>query len=306
MRQRVAALLGPTAVGKSRIAVDVAEALGAEIVSVDSMQIYKGMEIGTDQPTADLRARVTHHLIGEKDPGEELTVAEFQQRGRKAIETIVARSRLPLLVGGSGLYFRALVDDLEFPPRAEDVRARLEDELESAGPQLLYERLQSVDPDAAARIEPQNARRIARALEVIELTGRPFSEGYQWDRYESRYELAVAGLKRDRSDLYSRIESRVEDMVDAGLVEEAIALERLGPSRTARQALGYRQIYERSGAERHKTQETVRDIVTATKKFAKRQEAWFRADPRIRWFDASDPDVNASLVAFYRQTLEVA
>lgn len=305
MAPRVAALVGSTAVGKSRVAIEVAEALSAEIVSVDSMQIYAGMTIGTDQPPQDWRQRVPHHLIAEKDPSEELTVAEFQARGRAAIDDITERGRVPLLVGGSGLYFRALVEDLDFPPRAEDVRARLEDELEELGAAGLHERLSELDPAAATRIEPGNARRIVRALEVIELTGKPFSEGYDFDRYDSIYRLAVAGLNRSRADIYARIERRVDEMLDAGLLDEAAALRASGPSRTARQALGYRQIYEATESGALSDKELRAAIVAATKKFAKRQEAWFRADPRVRWFDAADPDLTAQLIAFYRNTLEV-
>jgi tRNA dimethylallyltransferase len=281
---RVAALVGPTAVGKTELSVALADRLDAEIVSIDSMQIYEGMDIGTAKASSDQRERVPHHLLDIRLPGYEITVAEFQTLARAAIERIHSRFRTPLLVGGSGLYFRAVVDNLEIPARSQEVRDELEARVDEEGAEALHARLAELDPKAAARIEPGNARRTIRALEVIELTGRPFSDNDSWDRYESIYDLKVAGLTRDRADLYARIEQRVDRMLEAGLVEEVRRLEpHMG--RTARQALGYRQVLESAP-------ETLRDdIVRATKRFARRQESWFRSDPRIRWFDAGDPDL---------------
>lgn len=283
---RVAAIVGPTAAGKSAISIEVAERLGAEIVSVDSMQIYRGMDIGTDKADAAMRARIPHHLLDLKDPSEELTVAEYQGLGRGAIEEIAARWRLPLLVGGSGLYFRAIVDDLRFPPRDASVRAELEDEGERLGAAALHERLAAADPAAAEKIEPGNTRRTVRALEVIALTGQPFSATDGWSSYEALYDLTVAGVTRARSELYERIAGRVDRMLRSGLVEEVERLRSAGLSRSASQALGYRQVLDAAGAPAPE----IRDgIVAATKRFARRQEAWFKADPRITWFDASEP-----------------
>jgi tRNA dimethylallyltransferase len=293
---KVAAIVGPTAVGKTAVSLEVAEALGAEIVSVDSMQIYRGMDVGTAKPSRDELERVPHHLVDLREPDHELTVAEFQEVGRAAIEEIERRGALPLLVGGSGLYFRALVDDLEFPPRSDAVRRTLEAEAEELGAEVLYERLRDADPVAAARIEPGNVRRIVRALEVIELTGAPFSDNVTWDRYESRYELAVAGLERDRAGLHRRIDDRVAAMLGAGLPEEVERLRRLGPGRTAAQALGYRQILE-GAADPHDA------IARATRRYARRQLSWFKADPRVQWFDAAAPDLAAGLAAFFRSAL---
>ena len=293
---KVAALVGPTAVGKTEASLAVAERLGAEIVSVDSMQIYRGMDVGTAKPARAEMNRVPHHLIDLRDPDHELTVAEYQELGRAAIEDIAGRGRLPLLVGGSGLYFRALVDDLEFPPRSEDVRRALELEAEELGAGALYARLQDVDPVAAARIEPGNVRRIVRALEVIEITGTRFSDNVTWERYESRYELAVAGLERDRNDLNRRIDERVGAMLDAGLVEEAEAIRRTGAGRTASQALGYRQIFDEA--------RDARDAISkATRRFARRQLSWFKVDPRVVWFDAAAPGLEDRLVAFFEDAL---
>ena len=279
MSERVAALVGPTAVGKTQVSLELAERLNAEIVSVDSMQVYIGMDVGTAKASVEDQARVRHHLLDVRPPSHDLTVSEFQTLARDAISDIHGRGKLPLLVGGSGLYFRAVVDELEFPARSPEVRERLESEAESLGAEDLYARLVDLDPKAAGRIEPDNVRRTIRALEVIELTGRPFSENDAWDRFESIYDLRVAGLTLERADLYARIERRVDRMLASGLVEETKRLE-LG--RTAQQALGYRQVLESDPA-------TLRDdIVRATKRFARRQGSWFRSDPRIKWFEAGD------------------
>lgn len=293
---KVAAIVGPTAVGKTAVSLEVAEALGAEIVSVDSIQIYRGMDVGTAKPSRAQMERVPHHLIDLRDPDHELTVAEFQELGREAIQDVAGRGRLPLLVGGSGLYFRALVDELEFPPRSDAVRRGLETEAEELGAAALYERLRQSDPVAAARIEAGNVRRVVRALEVIELTGVRFSDNVTWDRYESRYDLAVAGLERDRGDLHRRIDDRVAAMLGGGLPEEAERLRVAGAGRTAAQALGYRQILA-GEPDPHDA------ICKATRRFARRQLSWFKADPRVRWFDAAAPDLGPRLVAFFRSAL---
>ena len=292
----VAALVGPTAVGKSAVAVEVALALGAEIVSVDSMQVYRGMDIGTDKPGPELTQRVRHHLLDVFDPSEEVTVEDFQRLARAAIADIVARRRVPLLVGGSGLYFRAVVDDLRFPPRSPKLRAELEGLVEEQGARALWQRLAALDPEAAARIEPGNARRTVRALEVIELTGRPFSGNRTWDDYTSIYDLRAAGLYRSRGELYERITRRAEEMVGQGLIAEAERLAAAGPARALAQALGYRQVLELQGAP---PEEVAAAVARATKRFARRQLSWFRADPRIVWFDAAREDLVAALVSFF-------
>lgn len=300
----VAAIVGPTAAGKSDVAVEVAERLNAEIVSVDSMQIYRGLDAGTAKPGPHLTARVRHHLIDELDPVHPLTVAEYQRLGRAAIDEIAGADRLPLLVGGSGLYFRAIVDELVFPPHSPEVRARLEDEAERVGAGVLHERLVALDPDAAASIAPSNARRTVRALEVIEVTGQPFSASAKaWHTYESRYRLAVAGLTRERPVLFKRITERVDRMLDAGLIEEARGLSEQGLSRSARQALGYRQVLD---APEGATREQIHaEIARATKRFARRQESWFRADPRVEWFDGDSPSITDGVAAYLAAALYI-
>ncbi|MGH2788810.1 MAG: tRNA (adenosine(37)-N6)-dimethylallyltransferase MiaA [Actinomycetota bacterium] len=297
-KDRVAALVGPTAVGKTAVAAAVARALDAEIVSIDSMQVYRGMDIGTAKPPRALLDDVTHHLVDVFPPERAVSVAEFQGLARAAIREVTARGRLPLLVGGSGLYFRAVVDDLSFPPHAPDIRSSLEAEADNVGAEALHARLTQLDPEAASKIEPGNARRTIRALEVITTTGRRFSENATaWERYESIYELAVAGLRRPRAELYERVADRVDAMLAAGLVVEVMRLrESLGPS--ARQALGYKQVLEMHGAPLPEIRD---EIVKATKRFARRQESWFAADPRIEWFEAAAPVVSHELIAYYSQ-----
>lgn len=286
---RVAAIVGPTAAGKTALSLELAERTGAEIVSLDSMQAYRGMDIGTAKPGPEELGRVPHHMIDVSDPATEVTVAEFRNLARSSIDDIASRRRLPLLVGGSGLYFRAVVDDLRFPPRSADLRRRLETEADDLGAGALHDRLAGVDPVAASRIEPGNIRRTIRALEAIELTGALFSEfDSSWESYQSLYDLRVVGLRRDRPELYRRISERAEEMLAAGLRAEAEALATRGLSQTARQALGYRQVLEMPGAPED---EVLAAIVRATKRFARRQEAWFRADPRVLWLDASGPEL---------------
>ena len=296
----VAALVGPTAIGKSEVGAAVAERLHAEIVSVDSMQVYRGLDAGTAKPPPRLRAAVPHHLIDIVEPSHELSVAEFQSRVRAAIADISERGKLPLLVGGSGLYFRAAVDDLSFPPRSDEVRRALEAEAVTVGNSAMHQRLAALDPAAAARIESSNRRRVVRALEVIELTGRPFSGSYSWDGYSSVYRLVVAGLELDRARLRELIAARVERMLARGLVAEARELASSNLSLTARQALGYRQVLEEPDA----APDELRDrIVAATARFARRQMTWFKADPRVDWFDASCEDLVATLIGHFRLRL---
>lgn len=297
----VAAVVGATAVGKTEAAVELAGDLGAEIVSCDSMQAYRGMDIGTAKPAPEQLRRVPHHLLDVVEPAHDMTVSEYQGLARAAIADINERGRLPLLVGGSGLYFRAVVDGLVFPPSSPGIRRRLEAEAARAGSAASHARLAALDPEAAERIEPGNLRRVVRALEVIEITGRPFSHGYSWDRREGPFALCVAGLTRNRAELYERIEVRVDAMLRAGLVAEARALEAAGMGRTARQALGYRQILEAAPAI---PEVEIRDaIVRATKKYARRQDSWFRADGRIRWFEAGAEGLHDRLLAWFRSEL---
>jgi len=275
-------LVGPTSSGKSDVAPGLAERLDAEIVSVDSMLVYRGMDVGTAKPTRAQRARVPHHLIDLADPSERFTVARYQGFAHRALEGIAR----PLLVGGSGLYFRAIVDDLSFPPEDRVVRASLEAEADDLGADELYRRLAETDPVAAARIEPGNVRRVIRALEVTAISGAPFSSfAASWDRYEED-RVRVAGIRIDRDVLARRIGDRVLAMLRAGWLDEVrLLLERgYGAWLTATQAIGYAELAEHLDG-RLSLDEAAERTVKRTRELARRQMGWFRRDPRIRWFD---------------------
>jgi tRNA dimethylallyltransferase len=279
----VLALVGPTAAGKTALACELAPRLGAEVVSADAMLVYRGMDIGTAKPTPAERARVPHHLVDLVDPAEEFSVARFQPLARAAIADLLDRGKVPLLVGGSGLYFHAVVDDFTFPPTDPAVRAGLETEAAAGGLPLLYERLARADPAAAARIQPANLRRIVRALEVLELTGRPFSS-YRaaMDDPVARYRLTVLGLDPGPELLRDAAAERVAAMAAAGLVDEVRRLAGRPLSRTARQALGYKELLD--AFERGTPVEAAFEAVVArTRAYARRQLAWFRRDRRVRW-----------------------
>ena len=283
------AIVGPTASGKTEAAVTVAERLGAEIVSVDSTTVYRGMDVGTAKPSTGLRARIPHHLIDAAEPSENLTVARYQELVRDAVGAIRARGREVLLVGGSGLYFRAVVDDLAFPPTDPDVREALEREAELVGARGLHGRLASTDPEAAVKIEPDNVRRTVRALEVVELTGQPFSSFAQaWERYDEGG-VRAAGIDIPRPVLLERIERRVHEQVSNGLVQEVRALVERGFAGwlTASQAIGYAEVARHLQGELT-LEEAIALIIKRTKALARRQLAWFRRDPRIRWFEAGE------------------
>jgi len=284
------ALVGPTAAGKSAFALDLARTLGdTEIVSLDSMQVYRGLDIGTAKPSRAERAEVVHHLIDVADPSEEWSVRRTQEAARRVIAAIEARHRRALLVGGTGLYVRAVVDDLTIPPTDPAVRAAIDADAERDLP-AVYERLRRADPDAATRMEPSNRRRIVRALEVIELTGRPFSSfGPGIDDYgPPAIDVTMLGLAVDPVELARRIEARFAAMRTAGLVDEVRALASQPLSRTAREAIGYREILAHLDGQLTRA-EAFDAAVRRTRRFARRQRVWFRRDPRVEWIDASAP-----------------
>ncbi|MDP9342958.1 MAG: tRNA (adenosine(37)-N6)-dimethylallyltransferase MiaA [Actinomycetota bacterium] len=279
------ALVGPTASGKTEAGIALAERLAAEIVSVDSMLVYRRMDVGTAKPTTAQRARVPHHLLDVAEPGETFSVARFQELARAAVDDIERRGRRPLLVGGSGLYFRAVVDGLDFPGTDPEVRRELETEAVAVGARPLHDRLRSFDPAAAGKIEPANVRRTVRALEVAAVTGRPFSSYAEaWEEFPAG-RVRAAGIGMDPAVLRERIEGRIRHMVAAGFVEEVRALvaDGLGPSLTASQAIGYAEMVHHL-AGRISLEDAVASTVKRTRALARRQMAWFRRDPRIRWF----------------------
>jgi tRNA dimethylallyltransferase len=287
---RVLAVVGPTATGKSDLAVALAQRLDAEIVNADSMQLYAGMDIGTAKLPVDERGGVEHHLLDIWPIPKSAAVAEYQALARLAIAAIHERGRLPILVGGSGLYLRGALDRLDFPGESPEIRAGLYAELAEAGPERLHGRLAELDPLAAAAILPTNGRRIVRALEVIELTGRPFTA--RMPGFESIYDLVQIGL--DRDDLDERVELRVDRMMERGFVDEVRRLLPAGlrASPTAGKALGYAQLLDALDDGGHvigDLADAAAATVRATRRFVRRQRSWFRRDPRIHWLDAADP-----------------
>ncbi|MFN2544779.1 MAG: tRNA (adenosine(37)-N6)-dimethylallyltransferase MiaA [Actinomycetota bacterium] len=299
------ALVGPTASGKTDAAERLAPRLGVEIVSVDSMSVYRGMDVGTAKPSPEQRARVRHHLLDVAEPGEEFSVARYQRLAREAMAEIEDRGSRPLLVGGTGLYFRAVVDDLEFPPTDPEIRRALEAEAEGTGPEVLHATLAAADPEAASRIEPGNVRRTVRALEVAAVTGRPFSSfGAAWERFPPE-RVRAAGVELPAETLRDRIERRVRSQFEAGLLEEIRALlaHGAGPSLTARQAIGYAEAIDHV-AGRISLDEAAERTVKRTRALARRQLSWFRRDPRIRWFRAGTGGASElidDLEEFYRR-----
>ena len=290
------AVVGPTAVGKSELAVRLAAALGGEVVNADSMQLYRGMDIGTAKLTPSQRGGVPHHLLDVLDVRAQASVAAYQREATAVVQDVAGRGAVPVLVGGSGLYLAAVLDRLQFPGTDPVIRARLEDDLAGAGARAMHERLRSVDPAAAAAILPGNGRRIVRALEVVQITGGPYaaslpglgepgpgSAGVRWVR---------VGLTAPRPELDARIAARVDRMWASGLVDEVRDLERRGlrEGRTASRALGYAQVLRMlDGAG---TQEQARrDIVAATRRYVRRQQSWFGRDPSVHWLAYDAPDL---------------
>jgi tRNA dimethylallyltransferase len=293
----VVAVVGATAAGKTDLSLDLAEALDGEVVNTDAMQLYRGMDIGTAKLPPAGRRGVPHHLLDVLDVTEPASVAEFQGWARAAIVDIRDRGRTPVLVGGSALYTRAVLDRFDFPGTDEAVRRRLEDELAELGPAVLHARLADADPEAAGRILVDNGRRVVRALEVIELTGRPFSASLPTMEYADPASVQV-GVDIDRPTLDERIAQRVEEMFAAGFVKEVERLlgEGLAEGRTASRAIGYREVAAYLHGDL--TLDRARELTTtATRRFARRQDAWFRKDPRITWVRFDDPERVALAIA---------
>lgn len=289
MIPQVIAVVGATATGKSDLALDLAESLGGEVVNADAMQLYRGMDIGTNKLPVEQWRGVPHHLLDVLEVTDEATLADYQARAEAAVVDILGRGRVPVLAGGSGLYVRAALDHLDIPPTDPAVRARLEAHAQDEGGRAaLRRRLREVDPAAAEAIEPNNTRRIIRALEVVEITGRPFSATAPTKRY--RRPSLVIGLRDDWDALTDRIERRARTMWEAGLLDEVTRLDAAGlrRGRTASRAIGYAQaLGELDG--RWGREEAIADTARATRRYARRQESWWRPDPRVEWLDAADP-----------------
>ena len=288
MGTHVIAVVGATATGKSGLATELARALGAEVVNADSMQLYQGMDIGTAKEPEAARHGVPHHLLDIWPVTQTANVADYAKLARAAIDEIIARGRVPVLAGGSGLYVRAALDDLDFPGTDPGIRARLEEELARAGAAALHARLAALDPAAAGSILPGNGRRIVRALEVIELSGRPFTA--TMPAYQQNRPAVQLGLALPRPELDRRIAARVDRMWQAGLEAEVrnLAAQGLRDGKTASRALGYQQLLRYLDGQ-GTLDEARLETIKATRRFARRQESWFRRDPRVRWLDAAQP-----------------
>ncbi|MFL5791611.1 MAG: tRNA (adenosine(37)-N6)-dimethylallyltransferase MiaA [Actinomycetota bacterium] len=296
------ALVGPTASGKTDAGIAIATRLGADVASVDSMLVYRGMDVGTAKPTAAQRRDLPHHLLDLAEPSERFTVARYQQAAHQLLEQVPE----PLLVGGSGLYFRAVVDRLRFPPEDPAVRASLEAEADVLGADELYARLSAADPVAAARIDPANVRRTIRALEVSTITGAPFSDfAAAWDVYEPT-RVRVAGIRLAPGAVNARVRARIARMLETGWIDEVRDLRErgFGAWLTSSQAIGYAELAEHLD-DRLPLDEAMERTVKRTKELARRQMAWFRRDPRVRWFDAGE-DGAAEIVDEVTAYLEAA
>lgn len=303
--KRVVAIVGPTAVGKSDLALSLAQAFEGEIVNADSRQAYRWMDIGTAKPSLEERASVPHHLIDIIEPTETFSLATFQPLAYEAIEDIIQRGRLPLLVGGSGLYVWSILEGWQIPqvPPDQTLRHRLEEEAAASGAYSLYQRLLEIDPASAKRIDPRNVRRVIRALEVYEATNIPFS---QLQKKEAPpFDVLVLGLTSQRSKLYNRIDNRVEKMIKQGLVEEVKVLVKRGYGfhLPAMSSVGYRQIGRLIRGEIDLAT-AVQQIKFETHRFARHQYAWFRLkDPRIRWLD-TEGDIETKASRLIREEMK--
>jgi tRNA dimethylallyltransferase len=287
---KVLAIIGPTAVGKSELALRIAKKVGGEIVSADSMQVYKGMDIGTSKPSPEIQEVVPHHLIDIVTPEKNFSVALYQRLARESFKAIVSRGHLPILVGGSGLYIRGALDDLRFPKGELDssLRKKLEEKAKRKGREAIHKELETLDPEAAELIPASNVRRVIRALEIIYTSGELFSKHRKgWKKRKFVYPVLMIGLKLPRQLLYEKIEKRVDEMVEKGLLKEVEKLKKnYKLALTPCQAIGYKEFLAYLDGE-ITWEESVNLIKKRTRHYAKRQMSWFKSDPRIKWFDLS-------------------
>jgi tRNA dimethylallyltransferase len=288
---KVIAIVGPTAVGKTALSLEIAEKLSAEIINADAMQIYKGMDIGTAKLPLSQRRGIVHHQIDVLDPSEEANVSQYQKQSREIINNLLSKNVQPILVGGSGLYVNSVLEDLEFPGTNLEVRAKYEEILDEKGVEVLFQMLKEIDPKAAENILPNNARKIVRALEVNEITGKAFNA--KLPEPSPIFSDVRIALDMPRDLLDQRIIDRVHQMFEDGFVDEVKSLEKnLRIGKTAFRALGYSQVLSHLSGEISED-EAITLTINATKKFARRQLSWFRRDPLIHWLDATSPDLFA-------------
>ena len=283
--KKVLCLVGPTAVGKTEISLHLAEQLGGEIVSADSRQVYKYLNIGTAKPTAKELARVPHHFIDIREPDQYYSAGEYGREARACIENLFAKEKTPIVVGGSGFYIQALVDGLFAPKISDpDVKEKWREYIREKGNEVTFRFLSNIDPQTAARLHPNDSQRIVRALEVWELSGKPISEFRAGDQKAADFAPVFIGLDRDRQALYERIEKRVDIMIENGLVEEVKDLQKtgFGPHLNALRTVGYKEVFDYLAGEID-FDEMIDSIKRNTRRYAKRQLTWFRRDERIQW-----------------------
>ncbi|MFC0682128.1 tRNA (adenosine(37)-N6)-dimethylallyltransferase MiaA [Lysobacter korlensis] len=290
--QPIVAVVGATGTGKSALALDLAERLTsagrpAEIVNADAMQLYRGMDIGTAKVPEEERRGIPHHLLDVLDPADEAAVAWYQAQTRRVLGEILGRGGVPILVGGSGLYVSSVLFDFRFPGTDPEVRARLEDALETHGPGMLHRRLVAVDPEAASAIGPRNGRRLVRALEVIELTGEPFGAGLP-SAAEFWRPAVLLGLRAPRAELVRALDARVEEMWRSGILDEVRTLMPRGMGSTASRAIGYAQALAQLAGEVEE-REAIESTAALTRRYARRQVGWFSRYPQIQWLSWDDP-----------------
>ncbi|EPZ53051.1 tRNA (adenosine(37)-N6)-dimethylallyltransferase MiaA [Alicyclobacillus acidoterrestris] len=287
-KQSVICVVGPTAVGKSDVAVDIALRYGGEVISADSMQVYRGMDIGTAKLSRAEQRGVPHHLLDVVDPTESYTVAAWKRAADEVIEALCNRGKLPVVCGGTGLYIRAITDDLTFAekPETSEVRQRWQNYVEQHGVEALHRALREVDEASANRLHPNDVKRVIRALEVAETSGRPLSQGYDFTEKSGRYNVLLIGLWMERQALYERVELRIDKMIEAGLEDEVKRLLQAGATAedTSLQAIGYKEFVQYFRGE-CSLEETIAAIKQNTRRFVKRQLSWFRRDARIQWFE---------------------
>lgn len=293
------AVVGPTASGKSALGLGLAEALGGEVVNVDSMQLYRGMDIGTAKLPVSQRRGIPHHQLDVLDVTEKASVARYQREAIRDVEDILARGKTPILVGGSMLYVQSLIDDWQFPPTDPTVRARLEAELADIGIDAMHERLRQVDPQAANKIEDKDPRRTVRALEVIELTGQPFQASQPPKNAAPRWGTRILGLKTEAEWLNPRIQQRTQEMFNSGFIEEVEYLKTQGlkAQSTAGLAIGYAQVlnYLDPHGDIQTVEEACELTTIATRRYVRRQRSWFKRDPRTTWLDAREDTLPLAL-----------
>lgn len=303
---RVAAVVGPTASGKTALGVEIAKALNGEVISADSMQIYRGMDIATAKPTAEEMQGIPHHLIGFLDRGTAFSVADYVELAGKVIRDVDSRGKLPVIVGGTGLYISSLLENIKFADIEcdENLREQLENEAAEKGNEYLFEKLKTVDPETAAELHPNNLVRVIRALEVFELTGKKLSQYKAESRLEETpYDSVIIGLSySDRQKLYDRINRRVDIMVESGLVDEARTVFESGNMKTAGNAIGYKELipYFRNECS---LEECVEKIKQETRRYAKRQLTWFRKNAKIHWIMLDEFDDKEKILTFCKKLI---